>query len=234
MYLTKLAQKFYVKGDFSKIQVVIKEKFNKSYYRADITKGATVAFFNKLKLIEKENLYLCGEWGMGTAFFDENRNRILNDLTPCCPLSQNAQNFLALIEAQDTVACHIRRGDYVGNNFHNLCDEAYYVNGINHVLARKPGLQLAIFTDDPVWACDHFVKLLGQTPLVIRGCDIWEDFYLLSRCQHFVLSASGFSSLASWLSDGAGKIVVSPKIWFSDKDINRAQLSQLPTDWIYL
>ena len=171
---------------------------------------------------------------MGTAFFDENRNRISNDFIPSCPLSLSAQKFLALIEAQDTMACHIRRGDYVGNNFHHLCDEAYYLNGINYILDRKPCLKLALFTDDPVWVCDHFVKLLRQSPLVIRGCDMWEDFYLLSRCQHFVLSASGFSSLASWLSDGSGKIVVSPKIWFYDKDANRAQLSQLPTDWIYL
>ena len=234
MYLGKLGLGLSQEPDIHAFRNQVRRLFGRRYFRADITKGPTQAVFEAIRLAESTDLYVSGEWGMGTNFFDENRQRIVSDFTPKCPLSICAQRFFAQIESQEIIACHIRRGDYVGHNILRLCEEGYYLNAANCVLQSRPDARLAIFTDDPVWVNEYFLPILKQEAIIVEGCEAWEDFYLLSRCRHFVLSASGFSSLASWLSASPEKIVVSPRQWFYDQDVNSAQLSQLPADWIYL
>ena len=52
----------------------------------------------------------------------------------------------------------------------------------------------------------------------------------MTNCKHFIIPNSSFGWWAAWLANFSKKIVVAPKKWFSDSNINTKDL--IPDDWI--
>ena len=76
-----------------------------------------------------------------------------------------------------------------------------------------------IFTNDNEWVKKN-IKLPDKAICIFRGQDeVLPDYLelqLISACKHFIISNSTFHWWGAWLSNSNNKIVVRPKLWFSD------------------
>lgn len=207
---------------FKKIFVKINSRLNKSYF---------YTFFpNVLK--KKKVVYLDGYF-QSYKYFDSIRETLLKDFTLKDGFSAEAVLIKNQIEqAGQSVAMHIRRGDYVVayKDWHGSLDTRYYEAGLADIKKKHPNVTLFIFSDDIEWAKQN---LRFENPIVFvsrPGLQAIEELQLMSLCTHQVIANSSFSWWGAWLNKNPEKIVVAPKQWLAAADINTKDL--LPLDWV--
>lgn len=146
--------------------------------------------------------------------------------------------LLNYINNNQTLAIHVRRGDYVKDKriqqYHGNLTTEYYLQAISAVVSKIHGLTLIFFSDDTQWVKEEFQKLDFPKKFVDynSGENSWKDMFLMSCCKHQIIANSSFSWWAAWLNENPTKIVIAPKKWFekSEKDINTKDL--IPPKWI--
>ena len=148
----------------------------------------------------------------------------------------NAQNtgLAQQIEATESVAIHIRRGDYLNNPVHNVFDISYIEKGIA-LLQKTFGdrIHLFIFSDDLQWCRENLNTLFPTiSRIYCDGGNGKEDLQLMSMCKHFVIANSSFSWWAAWLGCAANKKVVAPQKWFNGTKFDGSDI--IPKEWIKL
>lgn len=121
----------------------------------------------------------------------------------------------------DTVAAiNVRRGDYLTQPTRHPVVSIEY---INEAYKRLPAHDtLLIMSDDPEW-CKQHINLPNM--VVSDNSKFWdaEGIWLLSLCDHFIISNSTFSWWGSWLSRTDNKVIIAPDTWFGpgmDKDLD--------------
>ena len=90
-----------------------------------------------------------------------------------------------------------------------------------------------VFSDDPDWAKNN----LGIEATFVShnsGDDSWQDMYLMSKCTHNIIANSSFSFWGAMLNKNENKIVIAPKKWFNDNDIEKSTKDIYPENWIKL
>lgn len=139
------------------------------------------------------------------------------------------------IYAQNSVAIHIRRGDYLSNphvnSIHGICSDEYYVNAYQELVAAMGDVVPYFFSDDSD-AAKKIIQLIGKGVLVNEVCpgnDI-SDFALMKACRHFIIANSTFSWWAAFLGEHATKMVYAPQKWFNAQEYNTNDL--IPSNWI--
>ena len=127
-----------------------------------------------------------------------------------------------------TIAVHIRRGDYLKNQeFHVILDKFYYDNA-KKVIEEKLGFRpnYYYFSEDTDWIKENFKDDIKENDKIISGYKDYEELYLMSQCDHFIIANSSFSWWADWLSrlqDENSKIVIAPNVWFGPSGIKDFQ-----------
>lgn len=176
--------------------------------------------------------YLVGYW-QTEKYFAWNRERILQDVTLLAPPAENPP-ILNLIQACNSVALHIRRGDYVTNSsaaeYHGLCDFAYYRSAIDQVKKNTADMQVFVFSDDLDWASENLQ--LDVPTHFVTGNSVDEgylDLDLISQCQHHIVANSSFSWWGAWRAQSPQQQVYAPKRWFNDVGTNTADV--IPSRW---
>ena len=116
----------------------------------------------------------------------------------------------------DYCAIHWRAGDYGeaptqykpnGNPAHPRMAMNYYEPAMALFGSDQKFL---VFSDDIEAAKDLF----GDRVAYSEGLDYLDDFRLMKRCKHFIISNSSYSLMAAILSDHSDKQVVGPSPWF--------------------
>ena len=146
--------------------------------------------------------------------------------------------LLNSIKQTNSVAVHIRRGDYASNpdinKTYGVCSPDYYRRASAHIKERNLDAHLFVFSNDIDW-CQRELSFDLPVTFVDGGFEPPVDFHLMSCCRHFVIANSTFSWWAAWLGDAPDKIVVEPESFFADfhhmfPDIPEPDLSV--HDWI--
>ncbi len=183
---------------------------------------------------EFENLnsptYLSGFW-QSEKYFSAIRTSLLQDFNLKVALSSAASiNFEKIRGAEHSVAVHVRRGDYVSslsaNQYHGLPAKDYYLKAINILSSQFPSIHFFFFSDDMNWTEANFNY---ENFHFIKGLKNYEDLELMKHCHHIITANSSFSWWAAWLNTNEHKIVICPKNWFSNHEINTADL--IPNEW---
>lgn len=112
---------------------------------------------------------------------------------------------------ENTVAVHIRRGDY-DDNYHTILREEYY----RPALALFPaGMTYWVFSDDPAAAAELMEKCgVPAANMQIQVHDYLTDFKYMKNCRHFICANSSYSLMAAILSRSTDKRIVCPRKWF--------------------
>jgi Glycosyl transferase family 11 len=183
--------------------------------------------FTKLK----EPLYLDGYWQSEKYFFSV-ADIIRQGYIIQKPFIAHLENKVSQFQSVNSVAVHIRRGDYSQKNianYHGILTAAYYNSAIGLLSEKLNNPFFYFFSDDINWVRQNIninyphEFLSGQTKPAI------EDFYLMSRCHHNIIANSSFSWWAAWLNNNPEKIVIAPKNWFNKAPLNTKDL--IPKDW---
>jgi hypothetical protein len=130
------------------------------------------------------------------------------------PLPERCSSLASELADGDSVAVHVRRGDYVdavhAPTFAGICTPAYYQAAIGLVRRCRPGARFYFFSDDPIWCRATFADVATKVVEGNKGSEAWADMALMSRCRHAIIANSSFSWWARWLGGFAGTVCVAP------------------------
>ena len=160
-----------------------------------------------------DNVYLEGYW-QSEKYFKPIESEIRDQFIIKNKLPNKSQLLMDKIVATNSVCVNVRRGDFVGNSFHILLEEDYYLRAEKVVLEKAIDPEIFVFSDD------------------YSGFKYQDKFNLMTACKHFIIPNSTFAWWAAYLSNYTDKIVISPEKWFNDKKWNTMDL--LLPDWIKL
>ena len=136
-----------------------------------------------------------------------------------------------LTQSPDNIAVHIRRGDYLGNNFHKVISLDYYYNACKSISSQTKSLHVYIFSDDINWCKRNFTFPNSIVEYVSMKSEI-DEFYMMSTFNTIIIGNSSFSWWAAYLNNSNNsKQIYYPSHWFVDGcHLNTKDLH--PRDWI--
>lgn len=208
------------------------------------------------EIMEWDDIYLEGYWQTEKYFagvsqevraaYDTGRLLQFADET----IALAAEEWLAQIDAAESVSVHIRGGDYLlpenQELFGGICTETYYLNAMEQMRREHPESVFYIFTNDKQWIREKIAAAASRAgvPDRIRIVELPEaagtaeqrdyaEFALMSRCRHHILANSSYSWWASYLCVYPGKIVLAPDRWLNGwdcADIYRDDMRRVCTD----
>ena len=114
-----------------------------------------------------------------------------------------------------SVSVHIRRYDDLMSVSGSAAPLArlprtYFLEAIEAVKCKVPDARFFIFSDNEPWARDEFSSLDSGFVVSPDPSSDWRDLWMMSLCQHHVLSNSTFSWWGRWLRNASGGVVVAP------------------------
>lgn len=107
----------------------------------------------------------------------------------------------------NSVAVHIRRGDYLDNENHLVLPLSYYKGAMDMIRKIKDNPRFFIFSDDPIW-CVNYLNSEDSTLVII---DDYLGFELMRNCKHHIIANSTYSWWPAYLN-GTG-MVIAPSRW---------------------
>ena len=134
-------------------------------------------------------------------------------------LSDRNRGIQEIIMREDSIAIHIRRGDYlkpqyVGRYVH-LCETDYYKRALEVAKGISPNYTCFFFSDDIKWVKEHFAIEGAYYVDWNKGNDSFYDMYLMSHAKVNIITNSTFSFWAARLNRRA-TLVIYPLSWYSD------------------
>ena len=191
--------------------------------------------FNKnLILNSSSNMLLRGLF-QSEKYFLEQRNLILKEFTFKEPLNSKNLELSKKLKEQNSIAVHIRRGEFAANAKINqnigTTSLDYYNKAIEHIEKNTENTVFYIFSDSPEWVKENF-KILKNAKQIDwnTGKESYRDMQLMSLCKHNIIANSTFSWWGAWLNQNPNKIVIAPQKWFSGWDYDTKDL--IPETWI--
>jgi len=158
----------------------------------------------------KPNMSLEGFY-QSSKYFEDFKDVILSKFTP--------KETFGMLE--DTTACHVRRGDYIGNNAYEQLGMNYYNRAMDMIKSKY----YYVFSDDIPWCKQNFK---GNNITFIEGTSAVQDLSLMSSCTNLIMANSSFSFWGGFLNKNPDKIIAAPSRWFG------AALSHHNTKDLYL
>jgi hypothetical protein len=122
-------------------------------------------------------------------------------------------NEYPFFQNSTVAAINVRRGDYLHSDqsFNHPSISLEYINEAYKYLPQHD--VLLIMSDDIEW-CKENINLPNM--VFNDNSKFWneEGIWLLSLCDHFIISNSTYSWWGAWMSRNTNKVVVSPSTWF--------------------
>lgn len=201
------------RGRLNSIIEIVRRKYGlrKSYF------GEKEDIFDK-KIFLLDDIYLDGFW-QNELYFKEIESEIREELIKLLYQNDNVKktDLKNKIENENSIAVHIRRGDYIKKNsiYTNLGESDYYDKAIEHIRDKVENPVFYLFSDDTEWIKE---KYRGKEFVIVEdyeGKSEQEDLILMSKCKHNIIANSSYSWWAAWINCNNKKIVIAPKEWFS-------------------
>jgi hypothetical protein len=190
--------------------------------------------FNKLESPSDETPTVYAGWYQSEKFFGEYSKSVKELYSPTYEFIEKAKKDFPFIGNSVVSAINVRRGDYLTQPRRHPVITLDYINEAYKNLPNHD--KLIIMSDDIDW-CKSNIKLPNS--IFIDPSKYWEHegIWLLSLCNHFIISNSTFSWWGAWLSESENKTVIAPDTWFgpdifdNPKDVWCDSWIKIPTYW---
>ena len=147
-------------------------------------------------------------------------------------LDDKNQAIINIIKNTNSIAIHIRRGDYLlpphNKVFAGICTREYYAKAIKIIKMNFCNPYFIFFSNDIEWVRENII-VQGDTCEYVDwnvGDKSVFDMYLMSQCKGNILANSTFSYWGARL--GRDNVVVYPKKWFNTMESPHI----FPQNWI--
>jgi hypothetical protein len=208
----KISQLSFNEKIFSKLRIA---RFIDSVIGNYALISSTKALRN-LKCKKIESVFLDGYFQDPYVIFPEiERLKIFNFLR-----AKHQKLINLILKKQNSVAVHIRRGDYVRSKIFRLISLDYYHQAIN--MMANP-YNLFIFSDDKEVAA-LFAKKYGGVDCSSLGLSLEEEFSLLASCNHYIIANSTFSWWAAVLGQRNKGRIIAPLNWYRSQKSNKENI----------
>jgi len=177
--------------------------------------------------------YFDGYW-QSFRYFEKIRPILEREITVKYPPSGKNVEWLKKIYDVESVALHVRRGDYASDPTtqatHGLCTKEYYQKASRLICEHLKKPVFFIFSDDPSWVKKEF-DFLKYKEFVDNNSPLfnYEDLRLMSACRHQIIANSSFSWWAAWLNIHPHKLVYAPKRWYLKEEAFIED--RIPPEW---
>ena len=182
--------------------------YKRGKYLIDHAGKFTPGFFT----INAKNVFLNGYF-QSEEYFAECRDELLKQLTPNYEPEPSYQEVLEAIRNSNSVAVHVRRGDFVGDasKFHYVLDAGYYENAICTMRKSVEEPSFFCFSDDIDWVKEQIRQTedFQFVSLKTSHADI-DEMMLMKSCKHIITANSTFSWWAAWLNENESAIRIVP------------------------
>ncbi len=164
--------------------------------------------------------YISGMW-QNTELFNCYREKIIEEFDWKIELDDKDKMICTELESGDSVAIHVRGGDYIKNaqNHYELCGYDYYKKTLQHITQEK--INVYIFTDDIDYSKSIFqnMECINISGFVSHGVnDSIKDMYMLSRAKKLIIANSTFSFWGAYLNMCETSEIIAPKYAFYNGD----------------
>ena len=186
-------------------------------FLVDASNYKNVNIINLFRNIQNEIFYLDNGFGlkmMGLSF-----NEIFNLDKYILPKldNDNKKIYEDIKNCKHSVACHVRRNDYllVNHRLYNL-DENYFIKAIEKINKQiRQKLKIYFFSDDMDWVKEKLIPLVKDKydyfVVDINDNDKgYFDFYLISNCKYQIASEGRFCETAHIFNKYQNKILITP------------------------
>ncbi len=183
--------------------------------------------------------YLVGYW-QSYRYFESIASRLMLEFEPVERLCPANAGLLEQVNAVNSVAVHVRRGDYVtlesAARLHGVQPLSYYAKALQKVRERVVTPTFFVFSDDPKWCRENLP--VGDRAIFVAndiGSGAWQDLVLMSHCRHHVIANSSFSWWGAWLADqrwsSVRRVVIAPARWFAG-NAEHNEVDRFPPHWL--
>jgi hypothetical protein len=199
-------------------------------YRVDtydeVTKTLDESSVNNLTAESSDKILLTGFY-QNYKIFDKWRTTILN----ITGLSRRRTEVLSsrtwFKKDKTNVSIHFRRGDYTELRcYHLLLTEFYYKNAMLNMLSRFSNIRFICFCEPG--SREDIVKMIqslqtlsdslgyhSEFVIFDENLSDWEEFFVMSGCDHHIIANSTFSWWAAYLNPSQNKVVCYPDEWYN-------------------
>ena len=217
---------FYARTIFHKLDTGINKNFVQNHYKE---RPYTSTIYEKIPY--QENLCISGHF-QSYKYFDQNKDKIKQIFTLPEFLTESIEEkFFDIIDSDNSVSIHIRRGDYLDLKGHYaFLDEEYYRQALDII---KDYSKIVVFSDDIEW-CKNVSLFKNKQVLFIENQLDIIDLYLMSRIKNNIIANSTFSWWAAFLNCNENKKVIAPLKWFGPKrsrDNIKETKDLMPPSW---
>lgn len=113
---------------------------------------------------------------------------------------------------KNTISIHIRRGDYLKiDEILPIVDKTYVDECLKQIEEKN---FIFIFSNDKKWVREN---LNYTNSIVVDGLEDYEELWMMSLCNHNIISNSSFSWWSAFLNENENKKVFAPSVWFGPK-----------------
>ncbi len=189
------------------------------------------------EILDAEDAFLYGYWVCDAYYADimpilQSKIRF--------PLSSDLRNqeCMKQMQQEESVSLHIRRTDYLsvagGERYTGICTEEYYRSAMCYMEQRLENPVFYIFSDDPVYAREHYN---GENIHVIdwnTGKNSLYDMQLMSQCKHNICANSTFSIWGARLNPHADKIMIRPLHLDNYETMSKEEIKNAWTSWVLI
>lgn len=182
--------------------------------------------------LNNTNHYYDGYW-QNEGYFLNIADKIKHDFKFPEPEGIENQTAMQQIKSVESVALHVRRGDYLKDPLlGNICNLAYYEQAISIINSKVKDARFFVFSDDIPW-CRQNLKLENVTYIDWnKGSNSYIDMQLMSTCKHNIIANSSFSWWGAWLNNRIDKVIIAPKKWVNNLSADDTDIC--PKNWIKL
>ncbi|MGI4751461.1 MAG: alpha-1,2-fucosyltransferase [Janthinobacterium lividum] len=178
--------------------------------------------------------YISGYW-QNYKYFENLKPEILKELAIKSTYLIGINKDLNTIKnSENAVSVHVRRGDYItdkaANHLMGVVPLSYYTDSINILNSKTEKPEFYFFSDDLHWVKENFK---GHNYHYINSGADYTDLHLMQNCKHNIIANSSFSWWGAFLNQNPDKIVIAPKNWVTNSEVNKRIEITFPS-WIKL
>lgn len=184
-----------------------------------------------------KNLTINGRF-QSELFFKTHRADIIKSLVFKDIMTKQGRQLITKIQNENSVAIHIRRGDYVS---HPLFKESlgfvgvkYYLEAISFLKDKETNLIFYVFSDDIQWCINHLSSDVDFIFMknAFASNHSHSDFIIMSNCRHHIIANSTFSWWSAYLNDKKHNYIIAPRNWSKNGVENN--IHRIPEHWTIL